>query len=128
MTAIEDAAAAPPHFLNSVEGEIALFRALAQARPVGKHKHFHVLTILQSIRQETGRNVTDQALWEKLQSLYDLDYLDDLVCRKLEKLHVLMLSLLFIRGLVLSTSRIGQTRSLKIKIVSKPEIAESAVT
>lgn len=79
MTTIDDGVPAPPHFLDSVEGEIALFRALAQARPIGKHKFFHVLTILQSIRQETGRNVTTSALWEKLESLYNLEYLDDLV-------------------------------------------------
>ncbi|KAG8860916.1 hypothetical protein FRB96_003651 [Tulasnella sp. 330] len=78
MTTIDDAVAAPPHYLDSVEGEIALFRSLAQARPVGKHKHFHVLTVLQSIRQETGRNVTANALWDKLDSLYNLEYLDDL--------------------------------------------------
>ena len=38
-----------PRWLDSVEGEIAFFRALTRARPVGIHKHFHVLTMSNAI-------------------------------------------------------------------------------
>lgn len=65
-----------PRFLDSVEGEIALFRAIAQARPVGMHKHFHIITLMQSIKQETGRSLTADMIWEKLADLYNLEQLD----------------------------------------------------
>lgn len=69
----------PPHFLDTVEGEIALFRGITQARPVGLHRHFHVLAILQSIKQETGQHVTAEDVWTKLRTLYNLEALEELV-------------------------------------------------
>lgn len=69
----------PPHFLDTVEGEIALFRGITQARPVGLHRHFHVLAILQSIKQETGQHVTAEDVWTKLRTLYSLEALEELV-------------------------------------------------
>ncbi|KAG9017590.1 hypothetical protein FRB90_000632 [Tulasnella sp. 427] len=68
----------PPHFLDTVEGEIALFRGITQARPVGLHRHFHVLAILQSIKQETGQHVTAEDLWTKLKTFYNLEALEEL--------------------------------------------------
>lgn len=69
----------PPHFLDTVEGEIALLRGITQARPVGLHRHFHVLAILQSIKQETGQHVTAEDVWTKLGTLYNLEALEELV-------------------------------------------------
>ncbi|KAG8900708.1 hypothetical protein FRB99_005801 [Tulasnella sp. 403] len=65
-------------FLDTVEGEIALFKGVAHARPVGIHKHFHMLGILLSIKQETGRIVGPEEVWEKLATLYNLEALEDL--------------------------------------------------
>ncbi|KAI6130009.1 hypothetical protein EV401DRAFT_1926337 [Pisolithus croceorrhizus] len=62
--------------LDSVEGEISFFRSVMKARPVGLHKHFHVLAIRNSIYADTGRIVPVDCIWEKLKSCYDLDALE----------------------------------------------------
>ncbi|KZT65803.1 hypothetical protein DAEQUDRAFT_746847 [Daedalea quercina L-15889] len=65
------------NFLDTVEGEIAFFRSMMRARPVGLHRHFHVLTIRNAILRDTGRAVSTDALWEKLRSCFDLDILEN---------------------------------------------------
>ncbi|KAL6304364.1 hypothetical protein BKA93DRAFT_825818 [Sparassis latifolia] len=65
-------------FLDSVEGEIALFRAVTRARPVGIHRHFHVLTIRNSIYADTGRLVPVDDIWAKLRRCYDLEILENI--------------------------------------------------
>ena len=67
------------HWLDTVEGEIAFFRALTRARPVGIHKHFHVLTMSNAIRRDTGQLVGVEELWSKLRTCYDLDILENIV-------------------------------------------------
>ncbi|KAH9936400.1 uncharacterized protein B0H18DRAFT_1206740 [Fomitopsis serialis] len=64
------------NFLDTVEGEIAFFRSMMRARPVGLHRHFHVLTIRNAILRDTGRAISTDALWEKLRSCYDMDILE----------------------------------------------------
>lgn len=66
-------------FLDSVEGEISLFRSVMRARPVGIHRHFHVLTIRNAIYQDTGRLVSIDDIWAKLRCCYDLDNLESIV-------------------------------------------------
>ncbi|KAJ7644171.1 chromatin modification-related protein EAF7-domain-containing protein [Roridomyces roridus] len=63
-------------FLSTVEGEIAFFRALMRARPVGIHRHFHVLNIRNGILKDTGQSVSIPSVWEKLRTLYDMDALE----------------------------------------------------
>ncbi|KAI0917234.1 hypothetical protein AcV7_009719 [Taiwanofungus camphoratus] len=65
-------------FLDSVEGEISLFRSVMRARPVGIHRHFHVLTIRNAIYQDTGRLVSIDDIWAKLRCCYDLDNLESI--------------------------------------------------
>lgn len=66
-------------FLDTVDGEIAFFRAVMRARPVGIHRHFHVLAMRNGIYRETGRWVPVEDLWAKLRECYDLDMLESLV-------------------------------------------------
>ena len=66
-------------FLDSVEGEIAFFSALMRARPVGIHRHFHVLTMRNEIHKLTGRLLSVGEIWEKLKTCYDLDLLEAIV-------------------------------------------------
>jgi MRG-binding protein len=66
-------------FLDSVKGEVALFRAVMRARPIGIHRHFHLLAIIDAIRRDTGVLVTSEQIWAKLNTLYDMDALEDLV-------------------------------------------------
>lgn len=65
-------------FLSTVEGEISFFRSLMRARPVGLHRHFHVLSMRNAIHQDTGQSVSIDEIWEKLRSCYDLDALENL--------------------------------------------------
>ncbi|OCH89901.1 hypothetical protein OBBRIDRAFT_888069 [Obba rivulosa] len=65
-------------FLDSVEGEIAFFSALMRARPVGIHRHFHVLTMCNDIQKQTGRVVSIGEIWHKLSTCYDLDMLENI--------------------------------------------------
>ena len=67
-------------FLDSVEGEISFFRSIMRARPVGIHRHFHIMAIRNFISKDTGRLVHIDAIWEKLRKCYDLDALDAIVC------------------------------------------------
>jgi MRG-binding protein len=66
-------------FLDTVEGEIAFFRSIMRARPIGLHRHFHVLSIRTVIHQDTGRYVTIDDIWEKLRDCYNIEALENLV-------------------------------------------------
>ena len=66
-------------FLDTVEGEIAFFRSIMRARPIGLHRHFHVLSIRTVIHQDTGRYVTIDDIWEKLRGCYNIEALENLV-------------------------------------------------
>jgi MRG-binding protein len=65
--------------LDTVEGEISFFRAVMRSRPVGIQRHFHVLSIRNSIEKDTGHLVSTDAIWEKLKICYDLEALEGLV-------------------------------------------------
>ncbi len=66
-------------WLDTVEGEIAFFRSLMRARPVGMHRHFHVLTMRNTILRDTGQRVELDDLWRKLRSCFDLENLESIV-------------------------------------------------
>ncbi|KAF7977777.1 hypothetical protein HWV62_2665 [Athelia sp. TMB] len=65
-------------FIDTVEGEIAFFRSMMRARPVGIHAQFHVLTIRNTILKDTGRTVATGEIWAKLRGMYDMDALEGL--------------------------------------------------
>lgn len=72
-------------FLDTVEGEASFFRSVMRARPVGIHRHFHVLAIRNAIHRDTGRSVSFEDIWTKLQSLYNLEALEALVSSALTR-------------------------------------------
>ena len=76
-----------PAFLSTVEGEIALFRSIMRARPVGIHRHFHILSVQSSIFKDTGQLVCIEDIWTKLQSCYEFDALEGLVSTFLPRWH-----------------------------------------
>ncbi|TFY70654.1 hypothetical protein EVG20_g2348 [Dentipellis fragilis] len=86
--AVDEGASASVHFLDTVEGEISFFRSLMRARPVGLHRHFHVLSMRNAIHQDTGQYVAIDDIWAKLRSCYDMDTLENLV-RPLTRLFLL---------------------------------------
>ncbi|EKM51833.1 uncharacterized protein PHACADRAFT_262206 [Phanerochaete carnosa HHB-10118-sp] len=49
-----------------------------RARPVGMHRHFHVLAIRNYIYRTTNRWVLPEEIWRKLKECYDLDMLEAL--------------------------------------------------
>lgn len=65
--------------MTNPEFEIALFRAVIKARPVGLNRHFHFLSVQQSMTTELGHDVQLSDIKRKLASLYDLDGLDNQV-------------------------------------------------
>ncbi|KZT32891.1 hypothetical protein SISSUDRAFT_1054941 [Sistotremastrum suecicum HHB10207 ss-3] len=75
----DDEASETTPWLDTVEGEIVFFRASMRARPVGIHRFFHVVCIMDQIRRQTGREVDGDDIWEKFRSMYDLDALEGLV-------------------------------------------------
>ena len=66
--------------LDTVEGEICFFRAVMRSRPVGMHRHFHVLSIKHAVEQGTGQTLSVDDVWDKLHSCYNLEILESLVC------------------------------------------------
>ncbi|KAF8627386.1 hypothetical protein AX17_006201 [Amanita inopinata Kibby_2008] len=68
-------------FLESVEGEISFFRSIMRARPVGMHRHFHVLAVQSHILKDTGHLVRIEDIWSKLRLCYNLDQLEAIVRR-----------------------------------------------
>lgn len=75
---INDSEFSPSAFLDTVEGEITLFRSIMRARPVGIHRHFHVLTIRNAIYKDTGRLIPPDDIWQKLRSCWDMDALENI--------------------------------------------------
>lgn len=73
-------------FLDTVEGEIAFFRSIMRARPIGLHRHFHILSIRTVIHQDTGQYVTTDDIWEKVRGCYNIEALESLV-RPKKKIH-----------------------------------------
>jgi len=65
-------------FLDTVEGEVSFFRSIMRARPVGLHRHFHALAIRNAIYKDTGQSVSFDDIWQKLETLYNLDALEAL--------------------------------------------------
>ncbi|KAJ7212067.1 hypothetical protein GGX14DRAFT_621603 [Mycena pura] len=73
---VDDDTADSLEFLSTIDGEIAFFRAIMRARPVGIHRHLHVLNIRNGILKDTGHSVSIHAVWHKLRELYDMDALE----------------------------------------------------
>jgi len=46
-------------------------------KPVGPGKHFEMLTIMNKVRINTGKARNSREIWKKLNSLYDLEMLEE---------------------------------------------------
>ncbi|GJJ15626.1 hypothetical protein Clacol_009904 [Clathrus columnatus] len=64
--------------LETVPGEISFFKSITRHRPVGIHRYFHILSMQQVIKRETGIFVPVDNIWEKLEACYNLDALEGL--------------------------------------------------
>ncbi|XP_057327476.1 MRG/MORF4L-binding protein [Microplitis mediator] len=61
----------------NVENEIQLFFAMNGHKPVGIHKYFHMLCIWEKFRTAINKDISLKAIWDHLESMYDLVALDD---------------------------------------------------
>ncbi|KAG4305371.1 hypothetical protein PORY_000927 [Pneumocystis oryctolagi] len=59
----------------TVDEEIALLRAICKYRPIGIHKHFRIISIMQEIGSPTVRSCD---IWKKLKTMYNLELLDEI--------------------------------------------------
>lgn len=65
--------------LDTVLGEISFFKSISRYRPVGLHRYFHVLSMQQVIKRETGVLVPIDSIWAKLEVCYNIEALESLV-------------------------------------------------
>ena len=79
-------------FLDTLEGEITFFRSIMRARPIGIHRHFHMLVIRNAIHRDTGHWVPVEGIWRKLRESYDMDALEAIVSSHLYRSSRLLLS------------------------------------
>ncbi|CAL4085092.1 unnamed protein product, partial [Meganyctiphanes norvegica] len=59
------------------ENEIQLFYAMMGHKPVGINKHFQMMMIHEKLSSSLGVELPSSAIWKKLETLYDLNALDD---------------------------------------------------
>ena len=69
-------------FLDSIQGEIAFFRAIMHSRPIGIHRNFHLISMRSSIHKDTGEWVDVPDIVKKLRDLYDVDALNAIVSQQ----------------------------------------------
>ncbi|KAK9455245.1 chromatin modification-related protein EAF7-domain-containing protein [Dipodascopsis uninucleata] len=69
----------PPDDWN-IEQETALFKAICRYKPVGMNKHFLMVCICHMVNNSfvQGSYLTTKSIWDKLNTLYNLEGLDEL--------------------------------------------------
>lgn len=60
----------------TVEEEIQLFLALEGLKPIGINKHFYMACICDRLSKSLKREVSSDAVWAHLRTLYNLDLLE----------------------------------------------------
>ena len=96
------------HVLNTVDGEICFFRSLMRARPIGMHRHFHVMAMQVAIEKVLKEPVSIDEIWQKLDTCYNMEQLDLIVRMSL-------------RPLCFSKLR-GVCRNRSMKLLSYPRL------
>lgn len=61
----------------SPEKEVQLFYALKGRRPVGINRFFQMMFIQEEFSNLTGQDVSSEEIWKYLETLYDLDALNE---------------------------------------------------
>lgn len=68
----------------TIEQETVLFKAICRFKPAGQHKHFRMLCIYQMVNNSNITPTTSDGplstteIWDKLETLYNLEGLDEL--------------------------------------------------
>ncbi|KAI8053281.1 chromatin modification-related protein EAF7-domain-containing protein [Syncephalis plumigaleata] len=58
--------------------EIALFRAIARHKPVGLHKHFRMMGVVEEYNRQSPIKLNADDIWTHLSTMYDLNSLDEM--------------------------------------------------
>ena len=66
-------------FVWRPETEIHLFHALQRFKPVGMHKHVRMCNVYRYLNEHARSPVPMEAIWERINAMYDLALLDALV-------------------------------------------------
>ncbi|KAF8318978.1 hypothetical protein DL93DRAFT_261067 [Clavulina sp. PMI_390] len=64
-------------FLDTTSGEVAVFKAVAKARPAGAHRYFHLMAMRSLVFQESGKEVPIDDLTRKIGQYWNQAYFDD---------------------------------------------------
>lgn len=65
-----------------------LLHAMKGYRPYGVEKHFHMMFIVERFRAKSGLNVTAEALWDYIETLYDINLLSEKDIEEIKKKQV----------------------------------------
>lgn len=66
------------YFEWTAEDEIQLFFALDGLKPVGINKHFNMALIVERLSKSLNREISSEAVWSHLKTMYNLKALDEL--------------------------------------------------
>ncbi|XP_067929300.1 MRG/MORF4L-binding protein-like [Watersipora subatra] len=61
----------------TVRDEIKLLQAMRNSKPVGMHKHFAIIGIVEELKDTLNRAITISQVWEYIQQLYNISALDE---------------------------------------------------
>jgi len=61
----------------TASSELALFQSMITHKPAGINKHFSMAVVSEKLGSEFGSDVTSDAIWNKLKTMFDLTAVDD---------------------------------------------------
>lgn len=64
-------------FQWDVNTDNQLFYAMANLKPVGINRHFHMVSIWEKLSNSITKEITVQDIWKHLETLYDMQMLED---------------------------------------------------
>ena len=66
-----------PSYPWTTSSEMSLFHALIIHKPAGINKHFSMALVSEALSSQLGEDITSEAIWSKLRTMYDLAAVDD---------------------------------------------------
>jgi len=66
-----------PDFTWDLVSELALYQAMLVHKPAGINKHFSVALVADKLSEQLGKPVFASAIWKKLETLYNLNTVED---------------------------------------------------
>ena len=72
----EDTLTTPSYPWNT-SSELALFKTLLVHKPAGINKHFSMALVSEALSTQLGLDITSEAIWAKLRTMFDLAAVDD---------------------------------------------------